>query len=156
MALVHMSPHNLLGIYTVPAALPLHMRESIHNYWPLAIGPMGVSLHNVVSCSKNSSQLLSFGTIMTDPNDLVETIVLAFDMAILGDMVQQNECAGTAGHRSHTSCRSCLITTTERQDLLYDTLTNGCYRDEQEQIRKGYLAPKSKTAQKVLKHLNTC
>ena len=156
MALVHMSPHNLLGIYTVPAALPLHMRESIHNYWPLAIGPMGVSLHDVVSCSKNSSQLLSFGTIITDPNNLVETIVLAFDIAILDDMVQQNECAETTGHQLHTSCRSCLIMTTERQDLLYDTFTNSRYRDEQEQIHKGCFAPKSKIAQKVLKHLNTC
>ena len=66
---------------------------------------------------------------MPQPNDLMEIIVLAFDMTImiLGDMVQQNECAGTAGHQSHTSCRSCLIMTTEKQDLLYDTLTNGHY-----------------------------
>ena len=55
------------GIYTVPAGIPLHMRESIHNLWPLCLGPMGVAIEDLTLIQSQSDARIARGVITADP-----------------------------------------------------------------------------------------
>src|SRR5436305_2079391 len=58
---------SLVGIYSVLAGIPLHMRESIHNLWPLCLGPMGVAIEDLALIQSHSDPRIARGVITADP-----------------------------------------------------------------------------------------
>ena len=63
-------------------------------------------------------------------------MVCAYVMAYLGDMPQQNENAGFKKQRADRSCRSCLATTKDRENLHFDVVKNGRYHFQTMQLKK--------------------
>ena len=100
---------SLMRIYTVPAGIPLHMRESIHNLWPLCLEPIGLAIEDLALIQSHSDTRIARGVITADLIRLENVLLIAFNIAKTGYMVQQNQNAGIAGHRNPTSFRVCMI-----------------------------------------------
>src|SRR5437764_8799198 len=83
-----------MGIYTVPAGISLHMCESIHNLWPLCLGPMGIAIEDLTLIQPHSDTCIARGAIIADPIGLENVLLIAFNMAKTGDIVQQNQSVG--------------------------------------------------------------
>lgn len=56
-----------------------------------------------------------------------DCIVFSFELAIVGDMPQQNQNAGVKSARSPVCCQDCMATVGDRGDSTFDIWENGRY-----------------------------
>ena len=70
---------------------------------------MGVAIEDLALIQSHSDARIARGVITADPIGLKNVLLIAFDMAKTGDIVQQNQNAGIAEHRNPTSFRVCMI-----------------------------------------------
>ena len=75
---------------------------------------MGVAIEDLALIQSHSDTRIARGVNTADPIGLetqrtLNSLQVGFNMANTGDMVQQNQNAGIAGHRNPTSCRVCMI-----------------------------------------------
>ncbi|KAH0612078.1 uncharacterized protein H6S33_010130 [Morchella sextelata] len=119
------------GVYMIPSNLPIRERTRLVNVFPLTLGPHGSDLRDVLGCLETPSKKLESGVIMQIPygesEALVEAFVSSFALGYLGDMPQQNECAGFLRQNAAFGCRSCLIPSKEYGNLDYDITKRGRY-----------------------------
>ena len=81
-----------MGIYTVPAGISLHMCESIHNLWPLCLGPMGVAIEDLALIQSYSDTRIARGVITADLIGLENILLIAFNMVKTGDGAAKPKC----------------------------------------------------------------
>lgn len=115
----------------IPSNLPIRERTRLVNVFPLTLGPHGSDLRDVLGCLEALSKGLESGIIMQVPcgesQALVEALVSSFAIGYLGDMPQQNECAGFLRQNAAFGCRSCTIPSKEYGNLDYDIVKRGRY-----------------------------
>ena len=132
---------SLMGIYMIPACLSMAERSKRTNIYSITLGPHGSNFHDVIS-SLGALRDLDKG-IEVDI-DGQRTTVVAFALAFLGDMPQQNDNAGFKRPTAIRSCRQCLVKSDERGALDYDIIQKGRYHYQILQSResaatKGYV-----------------
>ncbi|KAI5840829.1 hypothetical protein DFP73DRAFT_482296 [Morchella snyderi] len=124
---------SLTGVYMIPSNLPIRERTRLVNVFPLTLGPHGSELRDVLGCLEAPSKELESGIIMQVPygesHVLVEALVSSFALGYLGDMPQQNECAGFLRQNAAFGCRSCTIPSKEYGNLDYDIDKRGRYHN---------------------------
>jgi hypothetical protein len=115
----------------IPSNLPIRERTRRVNVFPLTLGPHGSELRDVLGCLEAPSKELESGIIMQVPYGesqvLVEALVSSFALGYLGDMPQQNDCAGFLRQNAAFGCRSCTIPSKEYGNLDYDIDKRGRY-----------------------------
>ena len=70
---------------------------------------MSVAIEDFILIQSHLDARIARGIITADLIGLENVLLIAFDMAKTGDIVQQNQNAGIAGHRNPTSFRVCMI-----------------------------------------------
>jgi hypothetical protein len=135
---------SILGVYTVPANLPLRDRLSPKNLFPLTLGPMGSNTTHAAEILRKTEKQLAggFNTIINGQ----EVSIISFDIAKTGDMPQQNENCALNSHRAARSCRMCHVLDIQRSDSQYDIHQNGRYLDREDATRVKALSFKTQTA----------
>lgn len=138
---------SFLGGYQCPANLPLHLRLSAKSYEPHAMGPMGCDIQTVLGVLSKYYRKLEDGTHVAVMNDNGYKMYV-FDLAIIGDMPQQNKNAGVVSHKGNNSCRLCHVAIGNRSDLDYNIYHNARFYHREEEQRKACLAHRTQEERK--------
>lgn len=114
---------SVMGIYLIPAGLSSAGRAKSCNLYTITLGPHGTNFEDVIA-SLTQLNDLDKGLSVDDGQYL-----LAFCLAFLGDMPQQADNAGVRRPTAMRSCRSCLVSEDERDNMLYgiDARSRGHY-----------------------------
>jgi hypothetical protein len=115
---------SLMGIYMIPACLSMIERSKMSNIYSITLGPHGSNFHDVIS---SLGALRDLDKSIEIDIDGQKTTVVAFALAFLGDMPQQNDNAGFKRPTAIRSCRQCLVKSDERNKLDYDIIQKGRY-----------------------------
>jgi hypothetical protein len=124
---------SLLGIYWIPAGFSASDRQRRQNVYTLTLGPHGANFDDVIAALRPSLARLDEGLpliVNGQPRN-----VMAFTIAFIGDMPQQEKNSGSLGHGANRGCRFCHVDKESRGDLNYDTLNLGRYHFHNEAIR---------------------
>ena len=125
---------SLMGIYMIPACFSAADRNKINNIYPITLGPHGSNFTDVIS-SLGGLTTLDQG-VDVDWYDGQKMKVVPYCLSFLGDMPQQNACAGFKGPTAILACRKCLVNETERGNLEYDIKKMGRYHHQTLELRK--------------------
>ena len=115
----------LMGMYFILAGLPFHERARRANVFPFTIGPHGSNFSDVVD-GVRSLATLDRGVEVEIPG-MGKVMLLAFPIAFIGDMPQQQKNSGMKTQRAHLGCRFCHVNSEERGALDYDIFLEGRY-----------------------------
>ena len=115
----------LMGMYFILAGLPFHERARRANVFPFTIGPHGSNFSDVVD-GVRSLATLDRGVEVEIPG-MGKVMLLAFPIAFIGDMPQQQKNSGMKTQRVYLGCRFCHINSEERGALDYDIFLEGRY-----------------------------
>jgi hypothetical protein len=119
---------SLMGIYLIPACLSASERSKQSNVLPLTLGPHGSNFPDVIS-TLSGLQQLDRG-VEIDWIDGNKITIIAFCLAFIGDMPQQQDGAGFMRPTAKLSCRQCLVETKDRDQLEYDIAAKGRYHHQ--------------------------
>jgi hypothetical protein len=125
---------SIMGIYMIPACLSAADRAKPVNIYPITLGPHGSNFRDVIASLQRLS-VLDKGLDINSNSRHESTTVIAFCMAFLGDMPQQQDNSGFRRPTAARSCRNCLIHNYERADLEYDIHKYGRFHFETQNLR---------------------
>ncbi|RPA80685.1 hypothetical protein BJ508DRAFT_327023 [Ascobolus immersus RN42] len=125
-----------MGVYIILAGMDIHMRRSHKNWFTLMVGSMGTTTYDAAEILRPAAKRLWEGKDM---------VLFAFDIAMLGDMPQQNKNAGIVGPTGY-----CLASREDRLDLSYDANVFGRYHHIENQKRDRICKAKTKGLQTFL------
>ncbi|RPA84560.1 hypothetical protein BJ508DRAFT_303666 [Ascobolus immersus RN42] len=110
---------SMMAIYLCLACLPLHYRMSIKHQYALAIGPMGVKFATILAVLQDELEKLQNGIEVMYKGE--KRLLIASNIALLGDMLQQNTNAGIRGPKATVCCRSCMASKNDRGNINFNT-----------------------------------
>jgi hypothetical protein len=125
---------SIMGIYMIPACLSAADRAKPVNIYPITLGPHGSNFRDVIASLQRLS-VLDKGLDIKSNSRHESTTVIAFCMAFLGDMPQQQDNSGFRRPTAARSCRNCLIHNYERADLEYDIHKYSRFHFETQNLR---------------------
>lgn len=125
----------IVGIYMLLACMPFRERQRRANVFPLTLTPHGSNLREVLSSFSELTEL-DAGIHVTING--IDTYIVAFALAYIGDIVQQQWNAGCLGPRAKLSCRNCYVSNdaNERGNVSYDIIHNGRYHYQMRYLRQ--------------------
>lgn len=133
---------SMAGLYSYPCYLRKEDRERPSALLPLTYGPFGAARADIAR-GLTHLQDLDRGLLMkVDGHD---TLVVAFPMCFVGDMMMVQELAGCLGHQATYPCRMCVVTNEKRADLSFDIVKFGRYYHHMRQQRLKAKASQYKT-----------
>lgn len=141
------SYRSLMGIYFIIAALSARERDRRANVFPLTLGPHGSNFADVVEAIKLLA-MLDRGIEVHIPG-AGKVLLVAFTMAFLGDMPQQQKNSGMKTQRANLSCRMCYIHADFRGLLDYDVFLEGRYHHTVMEMRKDMVNLSTKAAREA-------
>ena len=115
----------LMGMYFIFAGLPFYECARRANVFPFTIGPHGSNFSDVVD-GVRSLATLDRGVEVEMPG-MGKVMLLAFPIAFIGDMPQQQKNSGMKTQRAYLGCRFCHINSEECGALDYDIFLEGRY-----------------------------
>ena len=121
---------SIMGCYLQIAAMPRSEHTRQINVLPVTLGPHGANMHDVMKALA-PLRALDRG-IAVDTNG-ERTTLCAPIFALTGDMPQQQQNSGCLSVAANPSCRSCLVTSNNRDDLDVDVIGNA--RGHMEMVR---------------------
>ena len=98
---------SLLGIYSLPACLPLELRRQQRHHTVITLGPYGARMGDVIAALGPDLRKLYIGCDMLIGGETV--LVWSTPLALTGDMVQQNANCGHLSPSANMFCRECLV-----------------------------------------------
>jgi hypothetical protein len=105
---------SLMGIYLTPCCLPAADQKRLYNTLPLALGPHGSALADVMAALEPMTGLDQGITVEIDGENIV---LFGPILAFTGDMPQQQVNAGCLGPTARQGCRFCTTDIQYRGDL---------------------------------------
>lgn len=121
---------SIMGCYLQIAAMPRSEHTRQINVLPVTLGPHGANMHDVMKALA-PLRALDRG-IAVDING-ERTMLCASIFALTGDMPQQQQNSGCLSVAANLSCRLCLVTSNNRDDLDVDVIGNA--RGHMEMVR---------------------
>lgn len=116
----------LMGFYFIFAGLSFHERARRANVLPFTLGPHGSNFSDVLMAIRCLAAL-ERGIEVQLPGIPGTVILVAYTLAFIGDMPQQQKNSGMKTQRALLGCRMCFIDSEQRGELSYDTFLDGRY-----------------------------
>lgn len=112
---------SIMGVYMLIVALPKNEHTRQANVYPLTLGPYGSNFEDVIKALA-PMRFLDEGMMVNIKG--TDVLVCAPLLALIGDMVQQNQNAGCLSVAGNLGCRACVIHSINRGDLNFDVVLN--------------------------------
>lgn len=138
---------SLIGIYFIIVVLSARKRDRRANVFPLTLGLHGSNFADVVEAIKLLA-MLDRGVEVHIPR-AGKVLLVAFTIAFLGDMLQQQKNSGIKTQRANLSCRICYIHADFRGLLDYDVFLKGRYYYTVIEMRTDIVNLSTKAARKA-------
>lgn len=138
---------SMMAIYLCLACLPLFYRMSIKHQYPLAIGPMGVRFGTILVVLEEELKKLADGVEIMFMGE--KRVMVSTNIALLGDMLQQNTNAGIRGPKAVVCCRSCTAGRTDRSNITFNTCEHARTLWQQMRLRNAIAAGTDKDLQQA-------
>lgn len=112
---------SVMGVYMQPVALPRSEHTRLANVYVLTLGPHASNFEDVTKALA-PMRFIEAGVVV--PINGVDTMVCTPMLALIGDLVQQNQNSGCLSVAANLFCRRCVAPTVERGNLEYDIYLN--------------------------------
>jgi hypothetical protein len=139
------------GFYAQFAFLNELDRKKRINVFPITLAPFAAKWDEVVDSLLHLKELEVGVEVTLDDNSTVT--ICAPCLAYVGDMPQQQGNAGCKNQKADHFCRSCLISSSNANDIRYDVITHGRYHNETIRVREEAKKKSKKDQTQIFKDL---
>lgn len=148
----------LLAMYSKPGNLLSGPYRTLRNTRLSTVAPFGCGVGQAVEAMSPIHRQLDRGLVMRrrlDEEGQTETIfVSAIHFIHVSDLPQQNDSAGVMRYNATIGCRSCLIDSSHRNELDFNTVLFGRYLFEMNKVRRTATSTRAKgKAKEILRQI---